>query len=190
MSRKKTIQPLTTQDATHHHSEYNDLVEREPTKNVRQSWTPRSVDFSRLSYREIDPDSITPDSVTGAGREALADNKMYRGVVRQINTALNSPNPDNELDLDAITRVGTQFSINGDSNVYTVVKMPLVRSGEIFAVVEDERGIVSEMDAVMLGVCANRETSQYAQTVCKRIRKGKHGRANVQVEFGLTKFKL
>jgi len=131
-------------------------------------------------YRSIDPDTINVDDYA----RNLRDEEANFGDIREYNSAFNTKHPDNDLTLDALSRVGTTFETEakGLEGVWVVVQMPVVKSPLTYArcarldeAGEPKEGTQTTISCIDLG-CAVDDKNYFLEVKSKILAKGRVGR--------------
>ena len=149
-----------------------------------QAWNPDEYGYGKHDYRHVDPNTINVEDFA----VNLRGEQKHRGDVREENTAGNEMHPENGLDLDALSKVGTIFTTEAEQwpGVWKVVRMPAVRSPNVFTRVKQvsggvggfegsykEEGEEIEINCTDLGVAVGPD-NLFVQVKGKLIEKGKH----------------
>lgn len=142
----------------------------------RKAWDPDNHGYGKHDYQHIDPDTINAADFA----KSLRGEEQHFGDVRQYNSGYNEKSPENRLDLDWLSRVGTIFTTQapGFEGLWYVTNMPVVRSPNTFIRAvkvetkdsEPEGGEV-ELSCVAMGVVVN-EKNLYEQVAGEIVAKG------------------
>ena len=139
-----------------------------------KAWDSETMGYGKHEYREIDPDTVNPDSFEMRGEQ------QYHGDVREENTAGNSKHPENDLTIDWASRVGTRFHTEaaGYEGEWEVSNVPVVKAPDIFirATRVEEGSQEEQVPAVLLGITVDLH-NMFAQVRTKITGKGRIGRS-------------
>lgn len=96
----------------------------------RRAWDADSMGFGKHSYRHVDPATVNPADFA----KNLRGEEENFGDVRQYNSAYNEKHPENDVDLDWVTRIGTviETDAEGWEGLWYISNLPVVKAPEIF----------------------------------------------------------
>lgn len=132
--------------------------------------------YGKHEYHKIDPITVNPEDYA----RNLHGEEEHFGDVREYNCADNSQHPDNDMTLDWLSRIGTEFEvIDGPyKGKWKVTALPKVSVGVLWIICGDIL-----VPAVDLGVVAD-ETNKFRQVVVKLKA---HGVVDREQRIRLTK---
>ena len=137
----------------------------------RTPFDPETMGFGKHDYQAIDPDTVNPEKYA----TDLRGEEKHFGDIRQYNAMMNEKHPENDVDLDWLSRMGTIFRTEAEDyeGEWEVVGMPLVQAPAVFAVVRrpGEEGDPTIIDCVELGVKGNRD-HKYLPVKSTLVKKG------------------
>lgn len=142
-----------------------------PVKRVRVPFDPNSMGFGVHRWEYIDKNSFDIEEATtppgGVG-------------IRDFNCAFNTPHPESNVDMDAISRIGTVISSTFEplvGDTWEVVEFPFRRGSEHYTRLKSEQTEqVLEVRLYDLGLTLEIESNLYNCEVVTKREKG--GRAN------------
>lgn len=144
---------------------------------MSREWDPNKMGFGKHDFRSIDPSTINPEDFA----RRLHGEETAFGDVRQYNSAYNEKHPLNDVDLDWLSRIGTEFETDapGLEGVWRVSNLPVVHTPTVYirctrfvedgplSANEEER----EVSAVDLG-CQQGADNLFKQIKTKLMGKG------------------
>lgn len=146
-------------------------------KRVRTPFDPETMGFGKHEYRHIDPDTINPEDYA----KNFRGDEEHFGDVREYNSAANEKHPENDTDLDNLSRIGTIFETEAEEfkGIWMIVQMPLIKAPSIYVrcgrIDEDQEpieGTQTNIPIVELG-CSVDESNFFKSVKTTLIKKGK-----------------
>jgi len=151
---------------------------------TKSSWTPDEAQqygaYGTGVYERIDPTTIHPEDFMESALSELKGDEKHKGEVREYLVGENEPNPETDMKLDWLARIGTVFTtdLEGFVGEWVVVRMPVIREHEVLtraARRDDEKNIVEstmvEISAIGLGLQVGKD-HHYQQTISKLVERG------------------